>query len=188
MEYQTVYFEKPGPENTEATLQVVREWADRLDLSDIVIATTSGDTGVRALECFKKHRVLAVSHADGFWGENQQEMLPQHRVRIEESGGRVLTCQHAFGGVNRAVRYKFNTLELDEIIANALRIFGQGAKVAVEIVLMATDAGLLKTDRDVIAIGGTESGADTALVVKPANTFRFFDIRVRGILCKPWQF
>jgi hypothetical protein len=188
MEYQTVYFEKPGPENTEAALQVVKEWADRLDLTDIVVATTTGETGVKAAERFNKHRVLAVSHAAGFSGENQHEMLPHHRVRIEELGGRILTCQHAFGGVNRAVRYKFNTYELDEIIANALRIFGQGAKVAVEIVLMAADAGLLKTDRDVIAIGGTEMGADTALVVKPANTFRFFDIRVRGILCKPWQF
>ncbi len=188
MEYQTVYFENPGPENTEATLQVVKEWADRLSLSDIVVATASGHTAVRAMDHFKKRRVLAVSHAAGFSAENQQEMLPENRSRIEGYGGRILTCQHAFGGVNRAVRFKFNTIEMDEIIANTLRIFSQGAKVAVEIVLMATDAGLLRTDRDVIAIGGTESGADTALLIKPANTFRFFDLRVRGILCKPWQF
>ncbi|HEX9934442.1 MAG TPA: pyruvate kinase alpha/beta domain-containing protein [bacterium] len=188
MEYQTLYFEQPGPENTGATIRVVKEWADRLNLSDIVVATTSGATGVLAAEQLQRHRVLVVSHAAGFSRENEQEMLPEHRAKIEGFGGRILTTQHAFGGINRAVRFKFNTYELDEIIANALRVLGQGAKVAVEIAMMAADAGLLRTDRDVLAIGGTNSGADTALVVKPANTFRFFDLRIRGVLCKPWTF
>jgi len=187
MEYQTVYFDKAGPENTDATLRVVKEWADRLDIVDVVVATTSGATGIKAAQLLNKHHVLVVTHAAGFQNENDEELLPDYKSKIEGLGARILTCQHAFGGVNRAVRYKFSTYELDELIANALRIFGQGVKVAAEIVLMATDAGLLKSDRDVIAIGGTESGADTAILVKPANTFRFFDLKIRGILCKPWD-
>lgn len=188
MEYQTVYFDKAGFENTNAALGVVKEWADRLDLSDIVVATTTGATGLKAVELLRKHRVLVVTHAAGFLKENETELLPENRAKIEALGSRILTCQHALGGVNRAVRYKFNTIEIDELIANTLRIFSQGAKVAVEIVLMAADAGLLRTDRDVIAIGGTDSGADTVLVIRPANTFRFFDLRVRGVLCKPWDY
>jgi hypothetical protein len=188
MEYQTIYFETCGPENTDAALAIVKEWADRLDIADILVATTSGATAVKAAELLKHHGVLAVTHVAGFRAENEQELLPEHRTRLESLGARILTCQHAFGGVNRAIRFKLNTYEVDEIIAYALRTFGQGTKVAVEIALMAADAGLIRTDRDVIAIGGTDSGADTALILKPANSFRFFDVRIRSVLCKPWDF
>ena len=64
---------------------------------------------------------------------------------------------------------------------------GPGLKVAVEIALMAADAGLVRTDEDIISIGGTGRGADTAAVIRPANVSRFFDLRVKTILCKPWD-
>ena len=99
-----------------------------------------------------------------------------------------MTCQHALGGISRAVRLSFKTIGTDDIVANTLRLFGQGLKVAVEIVLMAADAGLIRTDQDVISVGGSGHGADSAAIIKPANVSRFFDLRIRGILCKPWDF
>jgi len=57
--------------------------------------------------------------------------------------------------------------------------------VAVEVVLMAADAGLIPTDKEVIAIAGTGEGADTAIVVKPAYPRKFFDLRIKEILAKP---
>ncbi len=50
---------------------------------------------------------------------------------------------------------------------------------------MAADAGLVRTDEDIIAIAGTRSGADTAIVVRPVNSQDFFDLKVKEILCKP---
>jgi hypothetical protein len=70
-------------------------------------------------------------------------------------------------------------------MANTLRLFGQGMKVVCEITLMATDAGLVRTDEDIIVIGGTSRGADTAVVLRPVNSEDFFDLKVREILCKP---
>ncbi|MBI2979936.1 MAG: hypothetical protein HYY41_03810 [Chloroflexi bacterium] len=58
-------------------------------------------------------------------------------------------------------------------------------QVACEISLMAADAGLVRTDEDVISIGGSHRGADTAVVLKPVNSTNFFDLRVGEILCKP---
>ena len=58
-------------------------------------------------------------------------------------------------------------------------------KVACEITIMAADAGLVRTDEEVIAIAGTHSGADTAIVVQPSNANRFFNLRVKEIICKP---
>ena len=188
MEYQTHYFQKPDPANTEKTLILVEEWANRLDIETLLVATTSGLTGIKAVEKFKHREVIVVTHAAGFKHENEQELKSENRIRIEELGGKILTCQHALAGVSRAVRLKFNTYEIDDIIANTLRILGPGLKVAVEIVLMAADAGLIRTDKDVISIGGTGHGADTAVIIKPANVSNFFDLKVRGILCKPWDF
>jgi len=54
--------------------------------------------------------------------------------------------------------------------------------------LMATDAGLIPANKDVIAIGGTGRGADTALRLKPANSSRFFDLRIREVIAKPYDF
>jgi hypothetical protein len=107
---------------------------------------------------------------------------------LQNLGVRVLTCQHAFGGVGRGVRNRLGTYQVDEIMAYTLRTFGQGTKVAIEMALMAADAGLVRTDEDVISIGGTESGADTALVIKPANSSRVFEMKVREIICKPANF
>ena len=188
MKYQTLYFEKAGPENTEETLKLVKEWSDMLDIKTILVATTSGKTGVKAVELLKNHNVVVVTHSTGFREENEQELTPENKNSIEVLGGKILTCQHALAGISRAVRFKFNTYEIDEIIANTLRLLGQGLKVAVEIVLMAADAGFIRTASDVIAIGGTNEGADTAAVIKPANVSRFFDLKVRGVLCKPWDF
>jgi len=186
MKYQTVYFEKTGPANTEPTLDLVKEWADMLNIRTVLVATTSGRTAVQALEKLKSQLVIAVTHAAGFSEENVQELNPENRDRILAMGGKVLTCQHALAGISRAVRFKFNSIQIDEIVANALRILGQGFKVAVEIAMMAADAGIVRTDEDIISVGGSGDGADTAAVIKPANVCRFFDLEIRGILCKPW--
>jgi len=159
-----------------------------LDIKTIVVASASGKTGIQTAELLKYHDVIVVTHATGFREENLQELTLENRERIEELGGKILTCQHALAGISRAVRFKYKTYEIDEIVANALRIMGQGLKVTVEIVMMAADAGLIRTDENVIAVGGTGTGADTAVVIKPANVARFFDIKIRGILCKPWDF
>ena len=118
------YFVRPGAENTERVLALVRNRAEQLRIGTVLVASTSGATGARAAEVLRGLDVVVVSHSTGFAEENQQELLVQHRQAIEANGGRILTCQHAFGGVGRAVRKKLQTYQLDEIIAYTLRIFG----------------------------------------------------------------
>jgi len=50
---------------------------------------------------------------------------------------------------------------------------------------MAADAGLLPVGERAIAIAGTHRGADTAVVLQPANAKHFFDLRICEVLCKP---
>jgi uncharacterized protein len=188
MEIAALCFDRPGPHNTGPVLAAVDGWTRSLGVDTVLVATTSGATGVLAAERLAGRLVVAVTHAAGFTEPGVEELLPGNRDRILAAGGRVLTCQHALAGIGRAVRMKFGTYELDEIVANAFRVFGQGVKVALEIALMAADAGMVGTGRDVISVGGTGSGADTAVWLRPANVSRFFDLRVRAILCKPSEF
>lgn len=187
MEIQSVYFSEPGSANTEKTLEIAKRRAEQLGIRTVVVASTSGETGVRAVRAFTGYKVVVVSHSTGFKAPDVQELTSQNRAAILEKGGLIVTGTHAFGGVGRAVRRRFNTYQVDEIIAQTLRVFGQGTKVACEIALMAADAGLIKTDEEVISIGGTGSGADTALVINPAHTHDFFELKVKEVLCKPRQ-
>ena len=182
---QSVHFEKPGKENTARTLKVAKQRADELGVSTILVATTQGDTGAQAAQLFQGYDVIVVTHSAGFKGANIQELTEENRVVIESAGGKILTCQHAFGGVGRAVRRKWDTYQLDEIIAQTFRTFGQGVKVCAEIALMAADAGLVRTGEPCIAIAGTGRGADTAAVLIPVNAQDFFDLKIMEILAKP---
>ncbi len=185
MEKAIVYFEEYGPQNTETTLELARKRAQELKIRSILVATTKGNTGALAAQVFKEFNLIVATHSTGFKQPDSQELEEELQKEILDLGGNILTCTHAFGGIGRAIRKKFGTYELDDIIANTLRIFGEGVKVCCEIVLMATDAGLIKTDEEVIAIGGTGRGADTAVVIKPANVQTFFDLKVKEIICKP---
>lgn len=180
-----VYFAEPGPANTARTLDLVRERAGALGLRTVLIATTSGATGLAAARGLAGLDVIAVSHSAGFAGPNTQELTPENRAAIEAAGGRVLTCQHAFGGVGRAIRRKLGSYQIDEIIAYTLRTFGQGIKVCAELCLMAADAGLIRSGEPVIAVAGTGYGADTAAILKPANAQDMFDLRFLEIICMP---
>jgi uncharacterized protein len=180
------YFKKPGPANTRHVMEIVSQRAKELSIRTILLATSSGKTAFDALDILGPgFNIIAITHVTGFQKPNHQELDETIRKELESRGVRVLTCQHAFGGVGRAVRNKFATYQVDEIISNSLKIFGQGAKVAVELALMAADAGFARTDEDVVSIGGTGKGADSALVIRPANSFKFFDLVVKEVICKP---
>ncbi|MBC7250476.1 MAG: hypothetical protein H5T62_09345 [Anaerolineae bacterium] len=181
-----MYFDAQGPANTTRTLEIARQRATALGIRTILVATTSGATGVQAAQMLAPDfNLVAVTHSTGFRAPNTQELTPENRAALEAAGAKILTCQHALGGVGRAVRKKWGTYELDEIIAHTLRSLGQGVKVCVEIALMAADAGLVRTDEPCIAIAGTGRGADTALVILPTNAQTFFDFRVLEFLCLP---
>ena len=185
MELKTTYFENAGKENTAEVLRIVKQRAEELGIKTIVVASTAGDTAVRATEVFSGLKIIVVSHVAGFLKPDTQELTEENRKVIESRGVVVLTTTHLFSGLSAAMRKKYNTYVIGDIVANTLRIFGEGIKVVCEIAAMAADGGLVRTDEDIIAIGGTGRGADTAVVLRPVNSSDFFDLKVKEILCKP---
>ena len=179
-----MYFDGPG-DHTAETLKAAKERAEELGIIDIVLASTEGTTALKALDVFNGYNVVIVTHVTGYKEPGDQEVSEERIKKIRDAGGKILTATMVFSGVNRAIRNKFDTVYPAEIIAQTLRLFSQGMKVVVEITAMAADAGLIPAKKDIVVIAGSHRGADTAVVIKPANSRNIFDMVVKEIICKP---
>jgi hypothetical protein len=188
MEKKTVYFDKAGGQNTDALLKLAKEYVEREGISDIVVASTSGETGAKAARLFKGRNLVVVTHCFGLKESGKTELLEENRKEILANGARIFTGVHALSSAERAIRKDFGTIQPLELMANVLRLMGEGTKVCVEITLMAADAGMISVDKDMVAIGGTGKGADTALRINPANAAKFFELKIREIIAKPYDF
>jgi len=184
MDGKVVYFEKPGKQYTEDTLRLARARAEELGIKQGVVASTHGYTALKAAEIFEGSgiEIIAVSISTAFdkegWTMNAEE-----RAKVEQAGARVLTTMHGLADGVAEGLYGENTP--GSVIANTLRMFSQGMKVAVEVSIMALEAGVLPRGREIIAVGGTGEGCDTAVVLRPAYARKIKEYRICEILCKP---
>ncbi len=185
-----VYFDRRGRENTTAVIEAVKARCAELRIEHVVVASDSGETALRLWKVLQGTGVtlICVPEHAGYVGGDEPSIAPEKKKELEEKGIQVLICAHALSGVDRSVTKKFGGITPVEIIAHTLRRFGgDGIKVAVEIAVMAADAGLIPTDREIIAVGGSGGGSDAAIVLKAAHMNNFFDLEIREIIAKPRQ-
>ncbi|HEX2954187.1 MAG TPA: hypothetical protein VHR47_09425 [Bacillota bacterium] len=180
MEKKTFYFENVKDDHTETVFRLVEERLANSGIRKLVLASTTGATAERALNYFKGKEVklLVVPHQYDFM--RKVNPFPPALVKtLREAGHEVHFGTMLFH------TDKFFGSSIPTIMANLLRCFSQGVKVCFEIVLMATDAGLVTSGESVIAIAGTGLKADTAMVMQAASTQNLSKLRVNEILCKP---
>ncbi|MEI6260497.1 MAG: pyruvate kinase alpha/beta domain-containing protein [Deltaproteobacteria bacterium] len=180
-----MFFEKPGPSNTDQALAAAFQRGNQLGLEEVVVSSSSGTTAYKALDVFVGFRLTVVTYHCGFREPFKTVMPDSVKRDLEKKGVTVVSATHALSGVERSISKKYQGLYPALLIADTLKLFGQGTKVAVEISIMAADAGAL-SGNDIVAIGGTIKGVDTALIIRPANQSDIFtDLRIREIICKP---
>jgi len=185
MEAKITYFAKPGQENTDAVLEIVKRHSRKSGIKTVVVASYRGYTAGRAVQVLDGLKIIVVAGFLEPTDKNLSETFTQGDENLIKSKATVLIAAHLFSGVNRAMRKKFDSSSPGEIVAQALRMVGTGIKVGIECAVMAADAGLVGTEEDVIAVAGTRSGADTAIVLRPVHSQDLFDLKVKEILCKP---
>ncbi len=185
MEARIVYFDKGGKQNTEAVMEIVKKRAEELGIKTIVAASMRGYTAERAAKALGDLKIIIIGGYYSPTMENLAENYTQGDEKLIKAKTVMFVGTHLFAGVSAAMRKKYNTIVEGEVMAATLRTFGAGIKVGIECAIMAADAGLIRTDEDVIAVGGTRSGADSAVVLRPVNSQDFFDLKVKEILCKP---
>ncbi|MDN7023964.1 hypothetical protein FGU65_03485 [Methanoculleus sp. FWC-SCC1] len=184
------YFDAPGAENTPDAARFAVERARELGLRRIVVASSSGRTArvfQKAIEGTEVELVV-VTYAFGFSKPGEWNFSPEAAGDLEAAGATIVTGTHALSGLERAISRspKLGGSSRTEVIAETLRrTVAVGLKVAVECVLIAADQGKVRVDEEVIAVGGTASGADTVCVIRPSHTASFFDLQVREIVAMP---
>ena len=178
-------FKQPGCKNTKQALSILQDGVKHYGVRQVVVASTYGDTGLATAKIFNGTdvKVVVVTHNAGFKEQGKIEMSSGTREEIESLGARVYTGTMPFRNIGTSIREKQGYSQQD-LIANTLRLLGQGIKVCVEIVLMVSDAGLIAPD-DILAVAGTARGADTVALISPASSNKLFDLKIRNILVKP---
>jgi len=86
MESKTVYFDRPGPENTDAVLSLARQRAGELGIKTVLVASTKGDTAVRAVDAFPSLKVIIVTHSTGFRAPDTQSFTEENRALVVGGG------------------------------------------------------------------------------------------------------
>ena len=179
MAEQITYFDRPGKEATEATLDLAVSAAKERGITTMVIASTTGYPAVEAARRVEETdiKLVIVPHQFGFREEFEfdRSLLP----KLQEQG-------HVFHAATMLFHTgDFHGTGAPTALANILRTFGQGTKVCIEIGLMAADGGHVGPDEECVLVAGTGRGADTAMIATAAPIMRLSEFKVHEILCKP---
>ena len=180
MEEKIVYFENPGKENTREVINLVLQRAKIRNINRIVVASTRGNTAKSFLEAVEGQNINLVVVPWQFGFKVDDHPFPQNIVNeLRERKhlvhfGTMLFHTTDFYGMN-----------VPQAMANLLRVFGQGIKVCIEIMMMACDGGCIGIGEKVIAVAGTGSGADTAVLATAAPSTKISSLRIHEIICKP---
>ena len=177
---ETVYYGDKGRVFTKQTLELAKTRAAELGIRNIVLPTSHGYTAIESARIFAgtEIRITAVSLSGSFqklgWC-----LTPEERQAVEKAG--IFLLSGSFPA------FETRNEKDDDVtkLAEALRWFSQGTKVAVEISIMTAEAGLIKPGEEIIALGGTDGGVDTAIVLRPACIRQQSEVKILEFLCKP---
>ena len=174
----------------------VKKRAKELGVKKIVVASSTGDSAKGAVKELgtKDYEIIVVTDRDEVvWdvGSMSEKMQREYEIKtgakeypsgidhdspvrkeLKDMGVNwIIQATEVFRGIN--VPGGFNVAQ---VIAQTLYLFGSGTKVAIEITLIACDAGAIRAGEDVIAIAGKNKGLNTALLLTAAHTDEFFGI------------
>ena len=179
-------FETEGAVHTEETLALAIQAAKERGIRELVVATTTGTTA----DCLERFdltglHVTVVTHAYGYAGPGQNTLPEEKREDYVRRGYSVCTAAHVLSGVERGLSGVSRGIYPGELIAATLRLISRGTKVCVEMGAMAADAGYITPGEPIVAVAGSGRGADTAVIMRPANSHKILDTRVDEFICKP---
>ena len=191
---QVYYFDKPGEENTGLVIEAVAQRLEAGITKRVIVASTSGEAALKFGHALKgKGELLCVLEAPyrREWGEEWPCLKQEFRQELERLGIAIIDrAPYVFhNSVLEAARWSDTSPE--RLVKETLYCFGQGMKVAVEVVLTGVSCGYLTPYQDVIGVGGTGKGADTAIVLRATYPACLFDkdpskrLEIKEIIAMP---
>jgi hypothetical protein len=191
-----VYFEEAGKHNTDQVVEAVVRRLDVGDIKTVVVSSTTGYTAQKLSKALSVHRgITLISVAESAlireWGTEYPTLKPETKQDLERRGVIVADKVSYVFHNSPFDQSKWKAPTPEETVRETLYAFGQGLKVATEVVLIAVASGYLEPFQEVIAVGGTHRGADTAVVMNATYPNHIFSqdpgkrLKIHEILCKP---
>lgn len=177
MERMVNYFPEYGEQNSGAVIDAVRRRLRDGDLSTVLVATSTGKTALAFAEALRTPpglRIIAIGNPPG---SSFDRITPDNREQLNALGVTIVDyAPYGCAALDSDTRKNmYGALDLLIVAADLWRMMGgQGLKVAMEIGLMVANVGVLPPGERVIAVGGTATGADTAIVMKTALSLDLF--------------
>jgi uncharacterized protein len=194
-------FERPGPVNTQETINVLKNAPQPLEF--LVVASVTGESAIKAAEQIKNRKVICVTCPQGmFWEVNAMnadlfEKIPELKARrdewqkrkldrvplsipeenkkkLEALGVQVVRGTIPLFGPSFSMRLHLRKTTSLDIVAKTLELISPGTLVCMETVMMATDAGLIPEGELVYCAAGTEMGLDTAWIVRSSASANLY--------------
>jgi hypothetical protein len=194
------YFDEPGPQNTGALIEAVKERIKRSGIEYVVVASESGNTALKVAEALSesKVKVVCVTAYAGLrlaWPEGGKwpSITGETRKRLDDLKVKIVEeTQYIFKGVTFDAQFLGRAAPSWAIHEFVSRIMGYGFKTALEVAMIATEAGAVPVDKEVIAIAGTGwlgGGADCSIIVRTSPVAKATDVEkgleVREIIAIP---
>lgn len=194
VEQNCIYFRYCGEINTQKVLEAARRRYEEDRVTAVVIASETGRSALTAVDVFtgvESNLVVVTHYPASTWGPKgkipiglMREEYAETRRKLLENGTRIIQSSRPFAPPSRSIKWEYPTPE--GIIDKTLEIFGAGTKIAIEVALMATDAGVIEEGEKVISCAGTYKGLDTALMVKTTYSNKFFsDFEIHEFIARP---
>jgi len=191
---QVYYFDESGEENTRWVIEAVSQRLEVGGIRQVIIASTSGETAVAFARSLKgKAELICVSEAPyrREWGEEWPCLKQEFRQELESLGVNIMEkVPYVFhSSVVEAARWP--NISPEQLVKETLYSFGQGMKVAVDVALTAVSCGYVAPYQDVIGVGGSGKGADTAIILRATYPASLFDkdpakrLEIKEIIAMP---
>lgn len=196
-----IVFERPGPVNTDAVINVLKNASSKSNY--IIIASITGESAINVAENIKNKKIICVTCPQGmYWEINEMNkdlfsripelrekrdewikkgisrvpmnITEENKVKLDELNVEIVRGTIPFFGPTFSMRLHLEKITSLDVIAKTLEMISPGTLVSMESVLMATDAGIIPEDELVLACAGTEMGLDTAWILKSCASANLF--------------
>ncbi len=193
---EVYYFDEPGEENTQLVIEAVAKRLEAGGIKKVVVASTSGETAAKFARSLKgKAELVCVSEAPyrREWGESWPCLKQKFRKELDRLGVAIIdNAPYVFhSSVLDSARW--SDVFPERLVKETLYCFGQGMKVAVEVALTGVSCGNVTPFEDVIGVGGSGRGADTAIALRATYPACLFDkdptkrLEIKEIIAMPFS-
>lgn len=210
MKMEVKYFDSPSyvDDHSDEVLGLVKQWAKGKGIRRVIVASSTGKSALKVAKSLRGNGIelIVVSDRAGVsfkpdelykeWAEKLRAegvqeyksglfWRPEAVEQIKSLGvDKILIATELFRGINAPGGTNVNS-----IVADVLYKISIGVKVCVEIAIMACDAGYVEPGVDTIAVAGSGTGLDSAIVISAAHSDEMFDkekgFKIREVICKP---